>query len=220
MDAILDGAQPRVVHARRGFGLIDMHQHQHRAQQQTRRVGQVLIGAARRGAVDGFEHGAVVADIRRARDPHRPRDLRGHVGENVAIQIGHHDDVESLRRIRHLGGADVHDPVFVLDVLVLRGDFVKDLVEETVGHLHDVVFGEAGDLLAAVAARVLEGIAHDLLAAGPGDELQALHGARAELVLDAGVAIFFVLAHDHQVHARMQRVDERVVGNARPHVGV
>jgi hypothetical protein len=31
-------------------------------------------------------------------------------------------------------------------------DLVEDLVEETVGHLHDVVFHEAGDLLAAVQA--------------------------------------------------------------------
>ncbi len=58
---------------------------------------------------------------------------------------------------------------------ILRADLVEDLVEEAVGHLHDVVFREAGDLLAVVAARVLERVAHDPLAAAAGDELQALH---------------------------------------------
>src|SRR6202167_2304014 len=162
----------------------------------------------------------MVADIGGARDAYRPGDLRGHVGENVAIQVGHHDDVESLGRIRHLGRADVHDPGLVGDVRILHGDFVEDLVGETVRHLHDVVVGEAGDLLTAVAARVFESVAHDLFAAGPGDQLQALHGAGAELILDAGVAIFFVLAHDHQVHARMQRVDERVIRNAWAYIGI
>ena len=46
-------------------------------------------------------------------------------------------------------------------------DLVEDLVEQAVGHLHDVVFREAGDLLAVVPARVLEGVADDLLAARP-----------------------------------------------------
>ena len=152
--------------------------------------------------------------------PTEPGDLRGHVGENVAIEIGHHDHVERFRRIGHLGRADVHDPVLVLDVRILRGDFVEDLVEQAVGHLHDVVFGEAGDLLAVVAARVFERVADDLFAARPRDQLEALHDFRAELVLDARVEILFVLAHDHHVHVGMLGVDERMIGNARPHVGV
>ena len=105
--------------------------------------------------------------------PTEPGDLRRHVGENVAVEVGHHDHVESFRRVGHLGRADVHDPVLVLDVRIFGGDLVEDLVEQTVGHLHDVVLHEAGDLLAVVAARVLEGVAHDLFAAGPRDQLDA-----------------------------------------------
>ena len=93
-------------------------------------------------------------------------------------------------------------------------------MEETVGHLHDVVLGEAGDLFAVVLARVFEGVADDLFGAGAGDELEALHHVGAELILDAGVEILFVLAHDDDVHAGMLGVDERVIGDAGAHVGV
>ena len=67
---------------------------------------------------------------------------------------------------------------------------------------------------------VFEGEAHDLLAARARDELEALHHVGAELVLDARVEVFFVLAHDHHVHLGMLGVDVRVVGDARPDVGV
>ena len=99
-------------------------------------------------------------------------------------------------------------------------DLVEDLVEQAVGHLHDVVLHEAGDLLAVVQARVFERVAHDLLAARPRDQLDARHHFRRQLILDARVQILFVLAHDHHVHIGMLGVDERMVGHARPHVGI
>ena len=97
--------------------------------------------------------------------PTEPGDLRRHVAQNVAVQIRHHDHVERFRRVRHLGRADIHDPGFLLDIRILRADLVEHLVEQAVGHLHDVVLHEAGDLLAIVQPRVLERVAHNLLAA-------------------------------------------------------
>ena len=117
----------------------------------------------------------MVADIRRTRKADRTRNLRRHVRQNVAIEIRHHHHVERFRRIRQFGRADVDDPVLFLDIRVLRADLVEDLVEETVGHLHDVVFREAGDLFAAVLLGVFESEADDLFAAGARDELEALH---------------------------------------------
>ena len=107
--------------------------------------------------------------------PTEPGDLRRDVGENVAVEIRHHDHVERFGRVGHLGGADVDDPVLVLDLRIFGADLVEDLVEQAVGHLHDVVFGEAGDLLAVVQRGVFEGVADDLLAARPRDQLEALH---------------------------------------------
>ena len=40
------------------------------------------------------------------------------------------------------------------------------------------------------------------------------------LMLDAGIEVFLVLAHDDDVHLGMLGVDVRVIGHARPHVGV
>ena len=93
-------------------------------------------------------------------------------------------------------------------------------MKQTVGLLHDVVLREAGDLLAIVAARILEGVAHDLLRARARNELEALHDFVGLLVLDAGVEILFVLAHNHEIHLRMLGVDVGVVRNARANVGV
>ena len=69
-------------------------------------------------------------------------------------------------------------------------------------------------------AGVLEGVAHDALAARAGDQLQALHHLVALPVLDAGVGVFLVLAHDHHVHAGVAGIDEGMVGHAGPHIGV
>src|SRR5207245_7584342 len=96
----------------------------------------------------------------------------------------------------------------------------KDLVEETVGHLHDVVFGEARDLFAIVLARVYKRVAHDLLASRPRDELQALYFVVCEPILDARVEILFVLADDHDIHDVMLGFDEWVIRNAWPHIGI
>ena len=101
------------------LGLADVHEHHHGAEQQARGVRQVLAGAARRRAVDGLEHRAVLADVGRAGEADRARDLRRDVGEDVAVEVRHHDDVEGLGRVGQLGRADVDDPVLLLDVRVL-----------------------------------------------------------------------------------------------------
>ena len=74
-----------------------------------------------------------------------------------------------------------------------------DAQEEPVGALHDVGLVHRGDLAAAVRARVLEGEAHDALAALARDDLDALGGVVADHVLDAGVEVLGVLAHDDEV---------------------
>ncbi len=109
----------------------------------------------------------MLADIRRPGQAHRAGDLRGYVREDIAVQVRHHHHVERRRRVGQLGGADVDDPVLIRNFRILGRDLIEDLVEETVGHLHDVVFGEAGDLLAPMLPRQLERIAHDLLRPRP-----------------------------------------------------
>ena len=99
-------------------------------------------------------------------------------------------------------------------------DLVEDLVEQAVGHLQDVVLGEAGDLFAVVLARVFERVADDFFGARPRDELQRQHLVGRGLVLDAGVQILFVFADDHHVHHRVLGADEGIIRHARADVGV
>ena len=68
--------------------------------------------------------------------------------------------------------------------------------------------------------RVLERVADDLLAARARDQLEALNDLRALLILDAGVEVLLVLADDDHVHLRVLGLDVRMVGDARPDVGV
>ena len=105
-------------------------------------------------------------------------------------------------------------------IWVLGADLFEDPVEETVADLHDVVFGEAGDLLSVVAQRVLEGVANDLFTARPGDQLQALSDLGGLLVLDSRVKVLFVLPDDDEIHARVLGFDKRRVRDAGSDVGV
>ena len=188
--------------------------------QQAGRICHVLAGAARRRAVNRLEHRAVVADICRARQANGTGDLCGDVGEHVAVEIRHHDHVEGFGRIGHLGRADVDDPVLVLDLRVLGGDFVERPVEQAVRDLHDVVFGEARDFFALVGAGVLEGVADDAFAAGSRDQLEALRDLIGLAVLDAAIDVLFVLANDDDVHRRVFGRDVGIERHAGPNVGV
>ena len=123
--------------------------------------------------------------------------------------------------------------------VVLRGDLARDAQPEAVAELHDVRLVDGRDLPAAVLAGVVEGELEDPPGAGDRDRLdrdarvlvaelaalrldpgdQLLRVRRALLVLDAGVEVLGVLAHDDQVdvleaaaHARvaLARPDLRV----------
>src|ERR1035441_7369369 len=75
-----------------------------RGAEPARGVGEVLAGSARGGAVDGLEHGATLADVGRPGEAHGAGDLSRHVAEDIAVQVGHDDDVERGGRVGQLGG--------------------------------------------------------------------------------------------------------------------
>ena len=93
-------------------------------------------------------------------------------------------------------------------------------MEQSVGHFHDVVFGEARHLLATMLHRVFKGVADNSLAARSRDDFEALHHVFAQAVLHARVAVLFVLTYDDDVHAGMPGLDEGMVSNAGPNVRV
>ena len=110
--------------------------------------------------------------------------------------------------------------MFVLNVRILGRDLSEDFMKQTVGKFHNVVFSEAGDLLAIVAASIFKCVAHNLFRSWARNNLQTLHDLIGLAVLNARVQILFILADDHDVHARMLRLDERMIRNAGPHVRV
>ena len=72
VNAVLDRPQPGVVHPLGHVRLVDVHEHHDRAEQQPRRVRQILPRAARRRAVYRLEHrdaSPIFAEPARPTDP-------------------------------------------------------------------------------------------------------------------------------------------------------
>ena len=93
-------------------------------------------------------------------------------------------------------------------------------MEQPIGELHDVVLHEAADATPAMLPRIAEGVVRDALAPRPGDELEALEDFVGLPVLDAGVQVLFVLAHDDHVHRGVACGHEGGQCQAGPDVGV
>ena len=180
-----------------------------------------------------------LAEVRAGSDPEPADHPRAEVGEDVAVEVRQHEDVVLLRPLHELHAHVVHDPVVELDVGVLRRDLARDVQPEPVGELHDVRLVHGGDLAAAVAARVVERELEDAARARHGnrldrdtgvvvaelpavrlDPLDQLGGLRrALLVLDPGVEVLGVLAHDDQVDV-VEAAAHAGVALARAHLRV
>ncbi len=177
----------------------------------------------------------VLAIVPTGRDTEAADHSRAEVGEDVAVEVRQHEHVVLLRALHELHAHVVDDAVVELDVLVLRRDLARDAQPEPVAEFHDVRLVHAGDLLAAVLARVVERELEDearprdrdrldrdagvvvaqlpALRLHPGDQLLRVVGSF--FVLDADVEILGVLAHDHEVGLGIARADP-LVGLAGP----
>jgi hypothetical protein len=60
-------------------------------------------------------------------------------------------------------------------------------MEQPIGQLHDIVFGEAGDFLAAISARIFKRVTIDFFASRPRNKLEALIDIIGLPMLNAGV---------------------------------
>ena len=154
----------------------------------------------------------------RPRPPTRPG---GEVGQDVAEQVGGDDHVELVRVHHQLHAGVVDDHLLGRDLGVLRRDLARHLEEQARGGLHDVGLVHHRDLAATKAPGQLEGVAHDALAAAPGDlddRLRGLAVGRQGLAFRA-IGALGVLAHGDEVHAFVARAR---AGDAdrRAHVGV
>ena len=105
----------------------------------------------------------------------------------------------------------IDNPIVLCDLRIVRGDALHAFEEQPVAHLHDVRLVDRGDTFASVTLRVGE---RELRDAGGGferDDLQALDDARHDLVLETGIEVLGVLAHDDEIDVLVARRHTRDV---------
>ena len=178
-----------------------MLQHHDAREEQCRGVGKPLARDIRCRAVDGFEDGTLVADVARGREAQTADQARAHIGQDVSVEIRHHEDLVVVGCwIRDDLQAGVVEQLRVeLDVGELLGDFSSNVEEEAVGHFHNRGFVHGADFALAYLLGVLEGEAQDPLRGGAGDQLDALHDAVDDDVLDSRVFAFGVFTDEDRV---------------------
>ena len=183
------------------FVQVHMLQHHDTTQQQRRRVREPLPRDIRGGTVHGLEDGALVADIARRGQTQTTDQAGAHIGQDVAVQVGHDEDLVVIRGgIRDDLQAGVVEQLSVkVDVRVTFADFAGAAQEETVGHFHDGGFVHDAHLSPSDVFCVLEGEFEDALGGCSGDELDALHDTVDDYVFDAGVFAFGVFTDENGV---------------------
>ena len=79
--------------------------------------------------MDGFEHGVSGADVGGSSSSNSALDLGGFVGEDVAVEVGHDEDLEigASCCVEQFGGHDIDVPAVPLDAGVFLGDAFGDL---------------------------------------------------------------------------------------------
>ena len=175
-------------------------EHQDAAEQQGRGIGQPFAGDVRSGAVDGFKHGAVVADVAAGNNTQAADQTGGEIAHHIAIEIRQQQNIELLRIEDDLHAGVVHDHFLVFDFGIIGGDGADGAQEQAVGKFHDVGFVDGVNFFAAFALRVLKGEAGDASGSAFGDDFEAFHDAGNDLMLEAGVEIFGIFADDDHIH--------------------
>src|SRR6185437_11906677 len=186
--------------------LVQVAEHEDGRLQQGRGIGDVFTRDVGRRSVDGFEDGAVVAEIRSGHQPQAADKGGAEVADDVAVEVFEQQRVVLERVHDELHAGVVNDVLGVLDVVELFRHFARATQEEPVGELHDVGLVNGMDLLAAVLARVFKGEAGDTGGALLGDDLDGFDHAGDDFMLQADVFAFSVFADDDQVHAGPMRV--------------
>ena len=93
----------------------------------------------------------------------------------------------------------VNDQVVRLERRILLAEILTNLLEESFGELKNVRLAGRGDLVATFAQCKLIGEANNLFGTGAADQLHRLRHIVCLQMLNTGVEVFDVLAHDHHV---------------------
>ena len=219
---------------RGGIGLLQVPQHQHPRKDQRRRIDLVEALVLGGRPVGGLEDRPAFANIRPRRHAQPADQTRAQVADNVAVEVFGHQHVVQLGLLHQLHAHVVDQPLFELDVAVLRSDRFADGLKQPVRVLHDVGLVDGGDLPPAVRAGIVECEPNDPLAVLDADRLDRqarrlrvganlpVGGEAVDLAdqlgggpfalgeLDAGVEVLAVLADDDQVDILVAAADAGV----------
>ena len=190
-----------------GGAFAEMIEHHDAAHQEGGGIGEALAGDVGRGAVDGFKHGGIVAEISAADNAEAADQTRGEIAHDVAIEIGEKKHVVLLGLQNHLHAGIVDDELFVFDVGIVGGDGANRLEEQAVRKFHDVGFVDGGDFFAAFAFGVFKGELCDARGGALGDDFQAFDDAGNDFVFEAGVKVLGVFADEDNVDILKARLD-------------
>ena len=124
-------------------------EHEDGAHQESRGISDPLAGNVRRGAVDGFENGAFIANVAAGNNAQTANETGGKVAHHIAIEIGEQENVELLRVDNNLHTGVVDNQFLVLDIGILFGDGAHGFKEQAIAELHDIGFVDGVNLLAA-----------------------------------------------------------------------
>ena len=137
------------------------------------------------------------------------------IGNDVAVEVRHHQQVEGLRAHHQLHAGVVHDQFVVLNIRKMRRHFAAALQKQAVAQLHDVGLVNGGHFLAALAARILEAARAIRMDAFCVMILRLSTTPGHHFVLQARVQVLGVLAKDRKVERQV--VKSRLQTGQHPH---
>ena len=164
-------------------------------------VGEVLAGDVGRGAVDGFEDGAFVAEVGAGDEAETADEGRAEIADDVAVEILKQQRVVLVGIHDQLHAGVVDDVLAVKNLGESLGNLARAAQKQAVGELHDVGLVDGVNLLAAVLARVVKGEFGDAGGTFFGDDLDAFNDAGNDFVLQADVFALGIFADDDEVDA-------------------
>lgn len=202
-----------------GSGVLQVHELEHdsHAAQRGDGVGLALAHNVGGAPVDGLANGEALADVGAGDQAQRAQQAGALVGQDVAVQVGRHDDVVELGLLHQLEGHRVDNLLVDLDAGRCLGEGLAGRgAEEPVGLGQDVGLVDDGDLgggvhaAGAAVAHVLAplgdlaGHLGDAVARAARDALDGLGlGAAVGAVGGGGllldVQVLGVLAHNDHV---------------------
>ena len=202
--------------------LAEVHvlQHHDTAQKQSSGVSEALAGNVGGRAVNSLEDGALVTDVTGGSETKTTDQTGAHVGKNVTVEVRHDKNLVVVRRgvSDDLEARVVQQLCVEFDIGELLGNITGEVQEETIGHLHDGSLVHDADLLLVDGTSVLEGKAQNSLRGLLCDELNALHNAIDDDVLNARVFTLGVLTDQDGIDVVVGGLVASN-GTARTHVG-